>query len=151
MVCASIIRWQIAEWKLRKHTRLVAESRRGLFRFSDGIRIRAVDPIAVILSMEEHPDFRFDIHPKRVEEEGELEATTMMVDAIRKAFAVPEFTSPKLPGLTVQECLQLYDAFAVTWISKKKVPSILRPRRDLRMRHRANQEQGLRPICRIVV
>ena len=92
---------------------------RGLFSFSDGVRIRSVDPIAVLTAMEAHPQYRFDLHPARVLE-GEKEAMDITVDAVRKAFGVPPFVSPKRPGLTHQECLRLLHAFRVYIASQKK-------------------------------
>jgi hypothetical protein len=96
-------------------SRVIAKLRRshpsrGLFSFSDGLRIRSVDPIAILNAMEAHPQYRFDLHPARVLE-GEKEAMDITVDAVRKAFGIPPFTAPGRPGLTHQECLRLLTAF----------------------------------------
>jgi hypothetical protein len=92
---------------------------RGLFSFSDGYRIRSVDPIAVLNAMESHPQYRFDLHPARVLE-GEKEAMDITVDAVRQAFGIPPFTAPGRPGLTHQECLRLLNAFRVHIAVQKK-------------------------------
>lgn len=92
---------------------------RGLFSFSDGLRIRSVDPIAVLNAMEAHKEYRFDLHPARVLE-GEKEAMDITVDAVRQAFGIPPFTAPGRPGLTYQECLRLLNAFRVHIAVQKK-------------------------------
>jgi hypothetical protein len=92
---------------------------RGLFSFSDGHRIRSVDPIAVLNAMEAHPQYRFDLHPARVAD-GEKEAMDITVDAVRKAFGIPAFTAPGRPGLTHTECLRLLNAFRVHIATQKK-------------------------------
>lgn len=91
---------------------------RGLFQFSDGVNLRAVDPISVIEAMEAHEQYRFDIHPQQVAE-GDKEAIGITVDAVRKAFAVPAFTKVGVPGLTNNECLQLLNAFSL-WVAAQK-------------------------------
>jgi hypothetical protein len=97
---------------------------RGLFSFSDGYRIRSVDPIAVLNSMESHKEYRFDLHPARVLK-GEKEAMNITVDAVRQAFGIPLFTAPGRPGLTHQECLRLLNAFRVhIAVQKKSTESI---------------------------
>lgn len=105
-------------------SRVIAKLRRshpsrGLFSFSDGFRIRSVDPIAVLNAMEAHPQYRFDLHPARVLD-GEKEAMDITVDAVRQAFGIPAFTSPGRPGLTHQECLRLLNAFRYHVAMQKK-------------------------------
>jgi hypothetical protein len=92
---------------------------RGMFRFSDGVTIRSVDPIAVLIGLEAHKEFRFDLHPKRAEE-GETDAYRVIASAVREAFGVPEYTEPGKPGLTVIECYQLFRAFVLYADSQKK-------------------------------
>jgi hypothetical protein len=97
---------------------------RGLFSFSDGYRIRSVDPIAVLNAMEAHKEYRFDLHPARVLD-GEKEAMDITVNAVRQAFGIPPFTAPGRPGLTHQECLRLLNAFRVhIAVQKKSTESI---------------------------
>lgn len=110
-------------------SRVIAKLRRshpsrGLFAFSDGFRIRSVDPIAVLTTMEAHKEYRFDLHPSRVLE-GEKEAMAITVDAVRQAFGIPAFTVPGRPGLTHQECLRLLTAFRIhIALQKKSIESI---------------------------
>lgn len=91
---------------------------RGLFEFSNGVQMVAVDPIEVITAMEEHDRFRFDVHPKLLED-GDKEAVAVTVDAVRFAFGVPAYINPKMPGLTNKECIALYDAFCI-WLAHQK-------------------------------
>lgn len=100
--------------------RMVREKRsnRGLFRFNDGVRIRSVDPIEVLIALEAHSEFRFDLHPLRASN-GESEAFGVIADAVRSAFGVPAFTSPGQPGLTVRECYELYSVF-VRYVTLQK-------------------------------
>jgi hypothetical protein len=100
--------------------RQLAGRNRGLFRFHDGKQIREVDPMAVLTSLEEHPKFRMDLDPKRAIEDGDQEALDCMADAVRIAFGVPAFTSPKRPGLTVYECVELLAVFMLYVDSQKK-------------------------------
>lgn len=91
---------------------------RGLYLFHDGKQMRAVDPISVLTALEDHDKFRFDVHPKNVQE-GDREATAILVDAVRKSFDVPEYRNPKLAGLTESECVQLYWHFCC-WVNSQK-------------------------------
>ena len=70
-------RWLIVNRKVREH-----RSNRGLFRFHDGARLRSVDPIEVLIALEVHPQFRFDLHPLRAAN-GESEAFGVIADAVR--------------------------------------------------------------------
>ncbi len=94
-------------------------SHRGLFRFNDGVRVRAVDPIAILTALEQHEVFRFDLHPLRAQE-GEDEAFLVIADAVRQAFQVPAFTEAGKPGLTVRECFNLLRAFLFYADAQKK-------------------------------
>lgn len=92
---------------------------RGMFGFNDGINERWVDPITVMMSFESHPEYRPDIHG-RLALQGEKKALGILIDAIKKAFGVVEYTSPKLPGLTVNEMLALWISFYEYVDSQKK-------------------------------
>ena len=105
-----VISWRVA----RNDT-----SHRGLFRFSDGARVRDVDPIVILTELERHDTFRFDLHPLRAQE-GEDEAFLVIADAVRQAFRVPEFTEAGKPGLTVRECYELFRAFLFFADAQKK-------------------------------
>ena len=93
---------------------------RGLFRFHDGKRIRQVDPISVLMALESHPKFRLDLDPKRALEDGDQEAMALLADAVRSAFGVREFSSPRRAGLTVYECVELLAVFSFYVDSQKK-------------------------------
>lgn len=110
VVCAFVI---VVRRKLRPINR-------GLFRFSDGVRVREVDPISVVLALESHPTFRIDLDPRRALEDGDSVAMATMADAVRTAFGVPEFTAPNRPGLTVYECVELLAVFSLYVDSQKK-------------------------------
>lgn len=99
------------------------ESRRGLFVYSDGKRVRSVDPISAILTLEAHKDFRFDRHPKQAAD-GDKEAIAICADAVREAFSVPAYSAPGKPGLTVAECYSLLQAFGRYVALQKKSISL---------------------------
>lgn len=112
IVLMAIARWVFARWYLNRLAKKLADDpgRRGLFCFHDGAKVRSVDPISVLMEMEAHEHYRFDLTPLRVAR-GEREAVEITVDAVRKAFGVAEYTKPGTAGLTVQETLQLFNAF----------------------------------------
>lgn len=92
---------------------------RGLFRFSDGVNIKELDPIQIMLDLEAHPKYRLDKHPKLVLE-GDEEAFTITIEAVRAVFGVPPFKDKEKPGLTARECLGLLDSFFTYVDSQKK-------------------------------
>lgn len=87
-----------------------APSNRGMFRFNDGLTIRHVDPIEVILSLDGHPEYNASIHAKQASM-GNKEAIRIQCDAIKNAFGVVDFTTGDKPGLTVTEMTRLLCAF----------------------------------------
>lgn len=103
-------------WADRRFSR--SARARGLFEFFDGKRMRTVDPIEVLTRMEEHREFRFDVHPRGVGE-GDKEAIAITVSAVRDAFGVPAFSNAGAPGLSTQECLRLFNAFSI-WVAVQK-------------------------------
>lgn len=109
----------LASILIHRRNALRAESRRGLFLYSDGHRTRAIDPIEAIMALEADPEFRFDLHPKRADE-GDQEAVQIIARAVRSVFRVPEFSEPGKPGLTVVECYRLLQAFAIYAEALKK-------------------------------
>lgn len=102
----------------RQHIESRKAEHRGMYGFNDGINERWVDPIQVMLAFESHPEYRPDIHGK-LAMQGKKEAVAVVIDAIKKAFGVVEYTSPKLPGLTVNEMLKLWLAF-YEWVDFQK-------------------------------
>lgn len=87
-----------------------SQGSRGLFWYSDGRKIRSIDPIAAILSLEGHPEFRFDLHVVGAQE-GDKESIRIVSDAVRKTFAVDHYTDPSRPGLTINEQISLLGYF----------------------------------------
>jgi hypothetical protein len=102
----------------RQHIEGSKAKYRGMYGFNDGINERWVDPIQVMMAFESHPEYRPDIHG-RLAMQGKKEAVEVLIDAIKKAFGVVEYTSPKLPGLTVNEMLKLWLAF-YEWVDFQK-------------------------------
>ncbi|QDV26352.1 hypothetical protein [Aureliella helgolandensis] len=93
---------------------------RGLFRFHDGKKTREIDPIQVLISLEEHPKFRIDLDPRRALQDGDRESLANMADAVRTAFIVPKFSVPGRPGLTTYECVELLAVFMLYVDMQKK-------------------------------
>ena len=100
-------------------------STRGLYRFHNGRRWQEVDPISVLNTLDSHPQFRFDLHPKRAAM-GESEALQIVADAVRSAFSVAEYTSPRKAGLTIRECHELLCDFFL-WCDVQKKTTELTP------------------------
>ncbi len=103
-------------WADRRFSR--SARARGLFEFFDGKRMRTVDPIEVLTKMEEHKEFRFDVHPSGVGD-GDKEAIAITVRAVREAFGIPAFSNTGAPGLSTQECLRLFNSFSL-WVAVQK-------------------------------
>lgn len=100
-------------------------AKRGLYLYYDGKRMRCADPIVVLSELENHSKFRFDQTPQRAQE-GEAEAQAILVDAVRTAFGVPAFFSPKHVGLTERETIELYKHFC-GWLNLQKKNSKSEP------------------------
>lgn len=118
MIAVAFTVWILAVFIHRKQNK-PKESVRGLFRFNDGKKIRAIDPIEVILSLDGHKEFRLDLHPGQAES-GNQQAMSICRDAIQTAFRVVPFTSPEQPGLSTVEMLRLLDAFQSYCMRQKK-------------------------------
>lgn len=106
-------------WLARRY----ANRNRGLFRFFDGVKVREVDPIAVMMALHSHPEFRMDLDPKRAIADGDSEAMQRMADAVYAAFRVPPFTVPRRPGLTQMEAAELLGVFLLSMDLQKKSTS----------------------------
>lgn len=92
---------------------------RGMFRYSDGKTVKAIDPIRALIELEAHERFRFDLHPRQAAT-GDTEALTVIADAVRKVFDVPPYTAPTQAGLTIRECHELLCAFVLYCDHQKK-------------------------------
>lgn len=82
--------------------------RRLIFRFNDGSKIVAVDPISIAIAIHEHPKFL----PRHLREaaDGDRESQAIVANAARDVFGVTRFDGYKT-GLTVAERIELMMAF----------------------------------------
>lgn len=82
--------------------------RRLIFRFNNGSKIVAVDPISIAIAIHEHPQFL----PRHLREaaDGDREAQTIVANAACDVFDVTRFDGYKT-GLTVAERIELMMAF----------------------------------------
>ena len=84
---------------------------RQLFRYWDGSRERAADPLVVYRSLDRDEEFNNQRHPYMVEA-GDDEATGIMLRAIQRAFDVTAYDEQAGTGLTQLEMLSLYGDFS---------------------------------------
>ena len=93
---------------------------RGLFRFNDGLIVRYVDPIEVMMVFEREKEYSPEIHAK-LARNGHANSIRIQCDAIKNAFGVVDYSGPKQPGLTVSEMTRLLYAFwSYVDLQKKK-------------------------------
>lgn len=87
--------------------------RRGIFRYWDGERPRAADPLVVLQFFAKHPTFRLDHHPAFAAE-GDVDAQRITVVAVREAFGATPYSFDGFGdhGLTDEETMELLSAFA---------------------------------------
>jgi len=106
---------------------LTRRPQREIFRYWDGEKMRAVDPMQVARIMDEHPQYNAGRHPGLVDE-GDADATAVMLSAIRAAFDVTEWREDR-PGLTQLETIKLYADFTqyTEGLKKNTVPSPTQP------------------------
>lgn len=103
--------------------------RRAVFRFWDGTRTRAIDPMVAYRALRSHPKFDWAVTPKEIDipnEKISLEALALTAEAVRIAFQLPECSAG---GLTEWECVRLLIAFT-RWndaVKKKAAGSRIRP------------------------
>jgi hypothetical protein len=86
-------------WPFRKR------DERAIFRYFDGVKERAIDPIFALRALDAHQKFHFDEHAKQLLA-GDFETTKIAVDAIREIFGVQPWSENSL-GLTEGETLAL--------------------------------------------
>ncbi len=110
----------------RNRTVLQSPSNRGLFRFNDGLNIQHVDPIDVIISLDQEKEYSPEIHAK-LARKGHAVSIRIQCDAIKRAFGVVEYSSPKQPGLTISEMTSLlYSFWSYVDLQKKSTsPSLI--------------------------
>ena len=111
-IAFGIVSFLVVLLYVRDRQRLVSQlpSNRGLFRFNDGLIVRYVDPIDVMMSFEQEKEYSPEIHSK-LARNGHAESIRIQCDAIKRAFGVVEYSEPKQPGLTVSEMTGLLYAF----------------------------------------
>lgn len=80
---------------------------RGIFRFWDGQKNRAVDPFVILASIEADPELNLEIDSALVVA-GDSAAIAKTVRCTRRAFGVKEFSQG---GLLEAECLELIGEF----------------------------------------
>lgn len=93
------------------------QKRRQIFRFNDGSRVRAVDPIAIAVALKEHKEFL----PRHLTGavNGDPESRKKVADAACDVFGVVPFDGLKT-GLTVAERIELMLAFDLWMLTVKK-------------------------------
>lgn len=98
---------------------------RGIFRFWDGARWRAVDPFEAARRLFTDKEFDWEETPQLLDAPGvrhQLKATATIVAAVRSAFSVAELSQG---GLTELECLELLWRFRAYLGDVKKNGSLL--------------------------
>lgn len=98
---------------------IVGGDDRAIFRFHDGRRWRAVDPLVVYRALDAHPTFNWSSDPLLIERDDD-EALQRCVTAVRDAFGLPLFDGKH--GLTESECYALLQDFTgyVGYVKKKR-------------------------------
>lgn len=92
--------------------------RRMIYRFWDGTRYRAVDPIDIHLKLQSHPTYNAQRHLREIDE-GDVESTRVTCQAVQDVFCVQPYNSNTKRGLTVGEQLGLLADFYF-WIEDQK-------------------------------
>ncbi len=82
-------------------------SARGIFRFWDGQKERAVDPFEILRAIANDPEFVLE-RDSSLMIKGDDDATQITVRCVRRAFDVKHFNEG---GLLEDECLQLIEGF----------------------------------------
>lgn len=103
--------------------RTLSNRRRAIFRFWDGTRWRAIDPMVAYRGLDAHAEFSWEEHPLLIEAalDGQLatdpgvtrvawEALGITAAAVRDVFAIPVFDGRR--GLTEEELLNLLCDFS---------------------------------------
>lgn len=89
---------------------------REIFRYHDGERDRAADPIVVFRKMAEHPEFKLEQHIAELQIEDpkiQNEASRIAVAATREIFGLNPWTEDNETGLTEMETLEVLSQFIV--------------------------------------
>ena len=103
-------------WKLNAPV-FKRPKRRSIFKYWNGNTYCNIDPLLVEERLEQHEQFRSDVHPGGAAA-GELEAFNICVDAYSKAFDVNIYDGKS--GLTRGELFGLMGSFDMYMLSLKK-------------------------------
>lgn len=105
------------------------ERHRLLFRYHDGRRWKAIDPLVAVMALQEHREYRGDVHPKLIEQ-GDPEAIQITLRAVKEVFAVEDYQPASRRGLTLGEQLHLLYTFSryLELLKKSTVPWPIAPR-----------------------
>lgn len=95
----------LQRWRQRRR-----EKARQIFKYWDGAKDRAADPISIARAIDTHPTLDLDKHVK-LAMAGDNESHQIIVTAVREVFGVSQWTE-STPGLTERECFDLLDSFA---------------------------------------
>ena len=102
------------DWRRRR----AARRDRAIFRYWDGTRTRAVDPMVVYRVLACHPRFIWRDHPRQVERDHD--ALRITLEAIREAFDVRPLTADGSKGISEGETIGLLVKFSEFLESAKK-------------------------------
>ena len=97
--------------------------KQAIFPYWDGFKNRLADPMVVARMLEDDPEYRGDIHPKR-SDDGDIAATAIVVAATRRALDVPPFGDKG--GLTELAVMGLFVEFC-NWLAALKKNTSLSP------------------------
>jgi hypothetical protein len=96
-----------------------AKPKRLIFNYHDGTRERNDDPLAIRSRLDNHPTYRFDVHPV-LAEKGDAAAFEIVLAAICDAFKVERYNPDTKSGMTQTELVQLLIKFGEYLESVKK-------------------------------
>lgn len=107
-------------------TDILTRGKRDFFRFFDGSRWRAVDPLPIARALFTHAKFDWDETPKLLRSQQatvEIQAAKVIAEAVREVFAI---APAERGGLTELECVDLLGAFQEYLGNVKKNGSLFR-------------------------
>jgi len=110
--------WLINWWKNRAR-----EKSRAIFRYWDGKKERAIDPIVVFNRLDDDPVFVMERHARLIESKNEKEAREAIdvtAAAVCRAFQVSDYNEKAKEGLTVTERIDLLTEFLLYADTLKK-------------------------------
>jgi hypothetical protein len=96
---------------------------RQLFKYSDGVRTRCVDPVMIMRAMIAHEKLNLETHlPQLTSEFPELqnEAAEIVVSATREIFGLKPFSDLNRAGLTELETIDVLNDFVIFTETLKK-------------------------------